>query len=413
MNRFYLIVAFVFIALGLKAQNPPCSDASILERHQNISSQAEAEQQANEAFIDAFIEKLKENRANGTDKITNNTYVIPVVIHVFHDGDTAKLDMAQIQSGLDILNNDMKGLNADFNTVIPRFDSIKATLDIQFCLATIDPDGNPTTGVLYYDDSLAMTNTSNLFVHAWDNYKYMNFYLPRYTGGSWSLFTAYAYYPSTVGSNFNQGGVFYSSIRWGYGNHSELAPGQEWASVVTHEVGHWLDLRHTFENGCTGQGDGVADTPPTTGGNIFLSGCDNNDMTCGEKTNGSNYMDYNHDCKKMFTQGQVDRMIAALYLPSRITLWSDSNLVATGCKQPISLFENERKTPAFTVYPNPAKGVITVSTKHSDTFVLTDLSGRQVLSGTTNTPTQLGVLRSGVYLIRVGHQAQKLVLQPD
>lgn len=310
-----------------------------------------------EELIQQLIKKIKEDRTNFSYKTT--TYTIPVVLHVFHNGNDGKIDYSQAQSGIDILNTDFNGLNTDWNTIDPEFDSIKATLNIQFCLASIDPNGNPTTGVIYYEDSSAMVNenTNLLYQHAWDNYKYLNVYLPKYKYGVPSNFTASANYPSESTSNMGRDGLIYSSIRWGYGSHSELYYGQEWASVGTHEVGHWLDLRHTFSNYCGGSGDLVSDTPPTLGGTIYLSGCNNNNMSCGVNTNGENYMDYNHDCKKMFTQGQVDRMTAALYLPSRITIWSDSNLVATGCSDILNTTELKDNNQT-TLYPNPSNSII-------------------------------------------------------
>ncbi|MCT4624875.1 MAG: zinc-dependent metalloprotease [Schleiferiaceae bacterium] len=403
-------VLFVFSIVSniLLGQTSPCSEQSILQRQFLHDPNADLETQKNEAFIQSFIQQLRKERSEGAHK-NPPQYIIPVVIHVFHHGDTAKLDMAQIQSGLDILNQDMNGLNSDFNSVIPRFDSIKGTLDIEFCLATIDPNGNPTTGVIYYDDSLGMTNSYDLFVHAWDNYKYMNIYLPRYVWGTWSLFTAFAYYPSTPGSNQNRAGVFYSSNRWGYGTHSELTPGQEWGSVISHEVGHWLDLRHTFEFGCNSNGDFIDDTPNTLGTGIQLSGCFNNDMSCGVPTNGSNYMDYNHDCKRMFTKDQVDRMIAALNLPSRKTLWSDTNLVATGCKRYVSIQEQENQK--FNVYPNPSKGEITVHSESFSTFEIFDLSGKVVAIGETNQVENLSFLERGMYLVKTGNSIQKILLE--
>lgn len=357
-----------------------------------------------------FVKELRANRANGIEQAVPQ-FTIPVVIHVFHDGDTAKVDMAQIQSGLDVLNNDFLGLNTDFNTIDPRFDSIKASLDIQFCLATIDTNGNPTTGVIYYDDSIAMLNGSDLFVHAWDNYKYLNIYMPRFTAGQRSLFTAYAYYPSTAGSNANQGGVFYSSIRWGYGLHSELNLGQEWASVITHEMGHWLGLFHTFEFGCQNQGDLIADTPPTLGGTIFTARCNNNDSTCGVPTNGSNYMDYNHDCKKMFTRDQVDVMYSVLSLPSRITLWSEANLIATGCKPDIGLIEEDSPSSSLSVYPNPSQGSFMVSSNKTGYYSVVDVTGKIIAKGQLNKEIDLNDRAKGVYFVVFNNESVKLILQ--
>lgn len=388
MKSTYSLLTFLllFTIADAQSQAPPksCSTDELIARQAQTNPHYRQEIEENEAFIQDYIRQLK----SGKTQKTNSLYTIPVVIHVFHDDTVGMVDMAQIQSGMDILNADFNGLNADWSTIDPRFDSIKASLDIQFCLATIDPNGNPTTGVNYYNDSLKMLNIGNLFVHAWDNYKYLNIYMPKYTNGSPSMFTAYAYYPSTSNSNNNTDGIFYSSIRWGYGTHSELAPGQEWASVVTHEAGHWLNLRHTFENECFAPGDFVADTPPTEGGVIYLSGCNNFDSTCGVPTNGENYMNYNHDCKKMFTQGQVDRMLAALALPSRSPLWSQANLQATGCVPPVVGLEAEGiEAFSVSVYPNPAKDDIQFKLAQFPAELrFFDARGQLVFEGTIHDP---------------------------
>jgi len=388
MRKFYFILVglTLFSTISIAQNNSPaspCSDDEIMGRLLQNNPEALLEMEQNENYTKAFVEQLVLDRAQINSEASTAQYIIPVVLHVFHWGDSGKIDMDQALSGLEIINDDFNGLNSDWNSIDPEFDSIKGTMDIQFCLASIDPNGDSTTGVIYYEDSLKMLNIPDLFVHAWDNYKYLNIYLPKYTSGTPSLFTAYAYYPSTSGSNNDQGGIFYSSIRWGYGSHSELSPGQDWASVGTHEVGHWLNLRHTFENGCFFPGDYVDDTPATEGGAIELSGCSNNNLSCSVNTNGENYMDYNHDCKKMFTQGQADRMTAALTLPSRITLWSPSNLIATGCSPPVVGISESTAGNSVVVYPNPSNENVTLSFEQIPTqLAIYDGQGRLVFQKT-------------------------------
>ncbi len=388
MKKFYLLFfGSILFTSFLKAQNnlldSPCSNDKIIARHIEQNPNALFEMKENEEFIKTFVNQLREERRT-QGKPRSVQYMIPVVLHVFHNGDDGMIDMEQALSGLDVINTDFLGLNDDWNSIDPDFDGIKATLDIEFCLATIDPDGNPTTGVIYYEDEQAMLNNIDLFQYAWDNYKYLNIYLPKYTGGGPSDFTAYAYYPSTSSANNNRGGIFYSSIRWGYGTHSELSPGQEWASVGTHEVGHWLDLRHTFEGACSSSGDLVDDTPPTIGSGLEFSGCYNNNFSCGVATNGENYMDYNIDCKKMFTQGQVDRMTAALSLPSRITLWSVSNLIETGCLPPVSTSEVVNDN-SIIVSPNPASEHINFKFEEiPDQLIIFSALGKMVSSHSIN-----------------------------
>lgn len=352
----FLLVLSSFVSCIGQISNLDCAHESIIERHLSINPNAINELANTEVELQNILKNLTEH----PQYRNNSTYVIPVVLHVFHFGDDGKMGMDQALSGLEILNNDYNGLNDDWNDVDSAFNDIKAKLDITFCLATIDPQGSPTTGIVYYENETAMYNRTNLFQYAWDNYKYLNIYLPKYTQGGPSEFTAYAYYPSTTNTNNNRDGIFYSSIRWGYGDHSELEQGDDWASVVTHEAGHWLDLRHTFDTGCRGSGDLVDDTPLTLNEGIELTGCDNNDYSCGVQTNGENYMDYNHRCKKMFTKGQVDRMTAALFLPSRINLWSEENLVQTGCNDISTSLSNQCQPNGITIYPNPTTGQLMI-----------------------------------------------------
>lgn len=414
MKSTLLTVTILFLGLVQFAQSP-CSHAAIMGRHALQNPDAEIEQARNEAMTREFIKQLKANRSAGVSEI-----VIPVVMHVFHWGDDGMMGMAQALSGLEVLNNDFNGLNDGWETIDPEFDPIKGTMDITFCLATIDPDGNPTTGINYIEDQQMMLNEGNLFQYAWDNYKYLNIYFPKYTSGEPSLFTAYAYYPSTFNTENDIDGIFYSSIRWGYGEDSELEDGQDWASVCSHEVGHWLNLRHTFEDGCFGQGDLVDDTPPCEGGTIELEGCDNYDFSCGVATNGENFMNYNHDCKKMFTQGQVDRMTAALSLPSRINLWSFDNLVATGCEQEFTAVD-ESNAFEVKVSPNPGSGLITFTTSTPGAKLqILNLNGSVVhesLLSNTNQQVDLSELSSGIYVYRISQKHRydvgKLVLTTD
>ncbi len=404
-----IILLVLLVFNGLLAQNDysPCSYEASLERLLIADPNAQATQEANEAWMQNFIRE--QGHHGNVLSGRNTTYTIPVVLHIFHDGEEGRIDMEQIQSGLDVLNQDMQGWNDDWNDIDPAFDSIKGSLDIHFCLATIDPDGNPTTGVNYYNDPDGMLNIGDLFIHAWDNYKYLNIYLPKYVFNGPSDFTAYAYLPSTANSDQNRDGIFYSSIRWGYGEQSELEPGQEWGSVITHEVGHWLNLQHTFRGGCSGSGDYVDDTPPTTGSGIELEGCYNNDFSCGVATNGENYMDYNHDCKKMFTQGQVERMVAALHLPSRMPLWSEENLMATGCADLVNI-EN-LTLGEFQVFPNPAADRVELRfTEVPQILIVRNLHGQELQRITQLSSQQfvdLQTIPAGVYLLEARYEQRR------
>lgn len=266
------------------------------------------------------------------EELASRNYSIPTVIHVFHDGDLGRLTSEQVMSGINVVNEDFQALNDDWNEVPSIFESIKSSLSLELCLATLDEQGNETSGIIYYNDSEAAYNRKDLTDFGWDNYKYLNIYLPIYVYGEPSDRTAFTNLPSEFFSSNGNDGIFYSSIRWGYGADSELETGSELASIATHEIGHWLNLRHTFNNECDPPGDFVDDTPPVQTTEInFLPCSEISAISCDQNANISNYMDYNHGCKKMFTQGQINRMLLALQSTVRKPIWDVENLYATGC----------------------------------------------------------------------------------
>jgi len=321
-------------------------------------STAMAEEQKNlEVFVQSFLANSRRSAPifNGLSRVT--AYTIPVVIHIFHDGDIGKISEEQAQSGLDIINRDFQGLNEDWNSVNPIFEDIKSSMSIKFVLASIDPDGGSTTGIIYHDDSLAAYRQTTLEAYAWDNTKYLNIYLPKAVFNFTTLMSGFTRLPNINSIMENRGGIFMSSSRWGYGDQSDFEDGDEWASVATHEAGHWLGLFHTFRNGCEGLDDSIEDTPRTMDNGIQLEGCENNDFSCGVPSNGENYMDYNHGCKKMFTKGQVERMSAIMHHEARINLWTQANIQATGT--------NIHEDLDILAYPNPAKESITFDLRHA------------------------------------------------
>lgn len=261
-------------------------------------------------------------------RTSNQTYIIPIVVHVFGNdfaGKAVTNDM--IRESIAKTNEDFQGLNDDFNEVSSLFDSIKSTLNIEFRLAQLDPNGNPTTGINHYPAKAGLANGSGydelVQQYAWDNYKYMNLYITEdlYDDGNIS-YSGVGWYPDKWMSDNNLARVVYNG-QYLVGNTTK-----EFASVLTHEFGHFLNLIHTFETGCDGPGDEVHDTPLTTSN---YGQCNLTQETCqGEGIpNYENYMDYG-SCYKMFTQGQIARMEIALQHESRFSLWQESNLQATG-----------------------------------------------------------------------------------
>lgn len=341
MKQIYLLaLTFLFISINLNAQNeesplvPRCGSSDVMKAFfEEHPDQERAWKDFNDKEIPIDI------RGGGCEP----HYVIPVVFHVFEDGGAAEVTAAQIQSGLDRANADFAGLNDDYTTVDPAFQGIRGTLNVTFVLAEKDPNGNSTTGINYYGTLSGFANGSGydnqVSSYAWDNYKYMNIYLMNdlYGNGATNN-SGVAWYPDTWMSNNDLARVVYN--HWYLGNTGSSIADGEFQSVITHEFGHWLNLIHTFENGCS-NGDLVNDTPSTEGS----AGCGPNAMSCGHITNGENYMDYNATCYKMFTLGQIARATDALENhPARFPLWKRSNLEATGV---INYYQYADPTPDF------------------------------------------------------------------
>ncbi len=283
-----------------------------------------------ESKIEARKFDSQKNNLKDRNENCEKHYVIPVVFHVFDDEGGSKITKGQIKSALNKANIDFAGKNGDFNTVDNAFRDIRGTLNITFALAQLDPDGNATSGINYYNTKSGFGNGSGynneIASYAWDNYMYLNIYVMRdlYADNKTNN-SGVAWYPDSWMSNNGLSRIVYNDLYLG-NQGSSIASG-EFQSTITHEIGHWLNLRHTFDSGCSGSGDGVADTPTTQG----EAGCGPNAMSCGHITNGENYMDYNSSCYKMFTQGQIARMVSALENhPTRRPIWQIDNLIATG-----------------------------------------------------------------------------------
>lgn len=269
-------------------------------------------------------------------------YYIPVVIHVYGDDYNCSVDSDKcltddkISDALRKLNDDFQGLSVDTPEIAPQFSAIRESLNIEFVLAQTDPSGNATNGIVRYNFEQAGYGNNDdateesIIADSWDNFKYMNVYLMHDlhdddVGNNSGI----AWYPDLSMSNEGTARVVYN------GHYTGLNTSENFRSVLTHEFGHWLNLIHTFETKtcsitneafCATTGDKTCDTPQMS----LPSQMQTNAKNClGQPTNTENFMHYT-DNYAMFTHDQITRMTAALHGPSRSTLWSNENLIATG-----------------------------------------------------------------------------------
>ena len=267
----------------------------------------EQKKQEIEAFTNRYIQKN-----NISNKMEGGiTIKIPVVFHIVYKTAAQNISDARIMEQLDILNADFNRLNADTTDTPEEFQDVAADCDIEFCLAIIDPDGNPTTGILRvetdvttfdFDDGIKFTAEGGS--DAWPADSYLNFW----SGNIGAFLLGYAQFPG--GPPATDGVVIHFQ-------HVGLDPAgypYHLGRTATHEVGHWLNLYHIWgdDGGCVGS-DLCGDTPNQK---VETYGCPAFPKTdiCSPDAPGimfQNYMDYTDDaCMNIFTQGQKDRIMS-------------------------------------------------------------------------------------------------------
>jgi len=276
------------------------------------------------------LENYRQKRAHAdANPIENRAAVriIPVVFHVIHTNGSENISKEQIQDAIRQINDDYNLTNPDAGNLRSIFTSVQANCEIEFRLANKDPQGNCTDGIVRIYSNL--TNEADDAVKdlsRWNNNKYLNIWTVKSIGGSDPGFVTlgYAYYP---GSGSDVDGVVIRADRVG-----TIGTSNGTGRTLTHEIGHYLGLAHTFEDGCSGSGDGVSDTPKAADANF---GCDYNTNSCTNENPDKpdmieNYMDYSNDnCQVTFTNGQKNIMNNT-FSDERDVLISNSNLIATG-----------------------------------------------------------------------------------
>ncbi len=311
MKKFIPILLFSFLALvSLDAQRNCGSHEHMLQQIQddpNMAKRMESIQKQTNKYLE------NPQRLNGT------VITIPVVVHVVWKTNAQNVSDAQIQSQLDVLTDDFRRLNADADNTWSQ----AADAEIEFCLATVDPDGNATTGIqrrktnkpsFSANDFMKFNNKGG--IDAWPADDYLNFWVCNLGSG----LLGYAQFPG--GADATDGVV----VDYAYfGTIGTATAPFDLGRTATHEVGHWLNLRHIWGDGGCNVDDFVSDTPVSDASN---GGCAIGHVSCGTVDMVQNYMDYSDDaCMNLFTEGQSDRM-DALFAPGGAR---ESLLSSNGC----------------------------------------------------------------------------------
>jgi len=287
------------------AQQRSCSTMNVLEKNMEKDPNLAQRMQEIESFTQKRI--LQKNLYQG--KVDGDIITIPVVVHIIYSNTTENISDAQIQSQIDVLNEDFRRTNSDADNTWSQ----AADTQIEFALATVDPNGNTTTGITRKSSSVSaweandsMKYSSQGGVDAWDTTEYLNMWVCPLESG----LLGYAQFP---GGNASTDGVAMAPQYFGSsdkGSGFYLSAPFDKGRTTTHEVGHFLNLRHIWGDGDCSYDDFVDDTPSSDDANY---GCSTGHTSCGSLDMVQNYMDYSDDsCMNLFTEGQTSRMRTVL-----------------------------------------------------------------------------------------------------
>ena len=358
MKNILLFSCFIASFITVSAQKKPFDASNAREGesveycHQHIKL---IEALKDSVFARQFEKDQAESQKLSKIPVPKGTvYKIPVVFHVLHNNGIENISHEQILSGLANLNRDFRLQNLDASTVHQDFQGMPADIEVEFVLATKAPDGACFNGVTrtfsFYsyqgDDGggqvSEIISNNNVYQGQWPGNKYLNVFVCGSIGGA----AGYTYYPSGNTATSMSNGIWLLHNYLGSIGTSSASHGR----VLTHEVGHWLNLPHTWgstnnpalSTNCNSD-DGVADTPNCIG----VQSCALNSNTCNSdnaywgfniRDNVENYMYYSY-CSKMFTEGQKTRMRTALQSDNtcRSNLLSPANLIAAGITGDLNL----------------------------------------------------------------------------
>jgi hypothetical protein len=406
-----ILFFFLFLQLQVQAQRM-CASQQYTQQlcSTNPAAKIAIEQAAKQ--VQLTLDKAKKYAARDT---TGNELInIPVVVHVLYANAAQNISDAQILSQLTALNNDFAGQNADRVNTPSVFKNLAAgDVRIRFCLAQVDPKGKKTTGIIRKATNIVNFTADDAMKFSaaggddgWNSQQYLNIWVCGL--GARSL--GYATVPGTAADK--DGVVIAYDV---FGTTGTLRVPFNKGRTATHEVGHWLGIKHIWGDDQCGD-DGVEDTPRQRGYNY---GCPAFPRVteCSQDANGDmfmNYMDFSDDaCMNMFTNGQKKRMRAVFASGNA----RNSFLTAFACDstlvQPAPAIEPEpvvKAADAYKVYPNPVSGNMTIEYAPAEEFVSKSINiyntqGTKVYSGLLNkekSTVAMQKLVPGLYIVRIG-----------
>jgi len=327
---------------GMVPKERKCLTTEIQDQQQTQNA-GETESDASfENWIEQGLQQRQKSRS--AKRQAEVEYTLPTVVHVIYANSLENISDEQVLSQIEVLNQDYRRENPDQDQTPREFRNRASDTHVEFCMAKQDPDGNPTNGInrVSFSGSPFSEQYINEVIKpstVWDPNRYFNIWVCHIA----DEILGFAQFPVSsqvsgipIGStSANTDGVVITFTAFGtIGTASAPFNG---GRTATHEVGHWLGLRHIWGDGDCDVDDYCNDTPIASGANF---NCPPAGVSCsGNPAMVSNFMDYtDDDCMNLFTRDQQARMRMVLEnSPRRRSL-----LESATCQPPVI-----PPTPAF------------------------------------------------------------------
>lgn len=415
MRDFILLSSCLFIFLCSSFGQSECASHTYYQQESKTSKTFVKRTQDIELFLrNRLSNDERRMSAPGINSGGLMVIKIPVVVHVLYNASEQKISEEQVRSQIAVMNRDFRKLNTGVDILPDHFKSLAADCYLEFNLATVDPLGRATTGIVWKKTNSSFFGTDDKIKFsgsggddAWDTQRFLNIWVGKLSPGIVG-------YASAPGAAREKDGIV---IRYSaFGTIGTATSPYNLGRTAIHELGHWLGLKHIWGDRYCGD-DEVADTPPQKGP---TSGCPSGVMvSCDNSLPGSMYMNFmditNDACTNLFTLGQRDRM-RALFLdggPRHSIVTQVSQLPTPSSPVDIPVDEPLYLTRIF---PNPSSRHIMVNTNNvtGENFTVRNQLGQVVMQTTIRSNTMhmnIGSLRNGLYFVQVGNKekAQKLI----
>lgn len=409
-NLLLLAALFIFVSGKITAQRS-CASYEHLQEQMKADPAFAKKVQENEKGFQNFLRTNKNTRTG--------TVTIPVVVHVVYNTADQNISDAQVQSQIDVMNEDFTATNRDYNNYDAGYGSVKGDMSIQFCVVQIRHV--PTTKKSFgANDQVKKAKTGG--DDAINPMQALNIWVCNLGQN----LLGYAQFPGGKPETF---GIVILYSAFGRGSGYNLLSAYNLGRTATHEIGHCLGLRHIWGDATCGN-DFVDDTPLHDGPNFGcpaqgkLANCTGNPVEMW-----MNYMDYTDDrCMYFFSDGQVARSDYFMSTDPQLMSIVNSGACTTGPGNPVTSKQilPEVNNASVAIYPTVTSGQVNVdyvtSTTglvqlniYSQSGALVMKQQMAVVAGENMKHFDLGKLADGFYLVQFNQAnsrtTQKIIIQ--